>query len=1713
MKRGFRRLLASFVPVFACVVMLGAHSVHAASAPGTFANLSVLSIGKATFLAGSTSVPSLVRTTPPIDGCAYGLLIVKDDAPSVPLLQSLTTAYDSKMKVNITVAVESAQTCVVTAVTTASAQTGTTVQSLTNPTPLDGYNNRFATSNKSAFRDFNQGKFDESIDPVTGRLTLIYNDVVVPGPNGLDIKVVRSYHAPDQTQVVSDLIESLEPKFNGLGWNVHVNFGGVRGLPVNTTCLPDPAMTLNGGGQYWSIENLPNWITAEGRALPMMPVANSNGSGPCYWTASNGVRIGSYTSNAGAYPYAELPNGTRIDLGLSSTQWTQSIPGTESGQRNNFLPTKITDRWGNWIAFEYLTAYTELAYGVGSLMAANNSGNIPITRITASDGRVVNFTYGSTAPGWASGQALPLADFALKQIDYGGYSVKYNYSRLELTGVFGTTIPSPTVGKYFLANVDRPDGKRWGYEHDISGPIGTNPFVWVPATAQYLLKTITFPQGGTTTYTWGLSQRTTPSIGSRPQRPLSTQVRQKLSSDGGAWRYAYTDSVRSASNPDDDIPDPVTGLYIAVPPEPFDPSNPPLPAFEGSRITGPSNIELAYHAPRYFAITCGNCEVPRASGGPIPALGLIRQHAVFALGTSFRSAATAVEKTVYTHESTYVSSVDLRQGFPSANDLLDPPLETQSSNYHSRLLTKSISRGTRTYTRTNATFNLGCSEAQGGTEIGERVRQTALTFGAFCQVVGETLYEGSGTSAPRKKRIVRNLTANQKNIQSEFWFGPTDSDGGFALNQYTYHATGDVASHTDAVGSTTRYNNYTRGTAQEELHPTVRGGDANSEPATTRIRTVRVVDDLGRITSETDGEGRKVDYSYNGEHKPLSITLARDTVARVINFTYNGNNDVMTQGARTEQVNYDGLGRVTSYHNGIFSTGYGYDAAGRRNFVSYPGKTEGQGVTFDALNRPLTLTEPNPTGTGTGQAVTEVTYQDNEHAVTVKNARNYTTKTSYESMADPSDGWIKSQVLADNVGTLRYDRNIFGQPEMIAYTNALDASQNVTRTMAYDAANQYHFYLQSHPELGDKYHVRDNNGNVTGTVVARGNVTTGVTGYQYDGQNRLIAVTPPAGDITPGVARTWYRSGKPKTIVAGNVTRSYQFDGNDNLSSETVTIDGVARTLGYEYDALDHLNRMTYPSGDTVDYAPDVLGRPTQATPFVTSMAHHPSGLASTLTYANGLVQNFDEQATRALPSALAVRRTATNASMLSLGFGYDSVANLTTMTDGLGLGYARNNGFDGFDRITSATYPTTPAANENFTFKGIGDFDTKSGNGTAQSYSIDATTRRLSTIVSANPSYARSYSYDGYGNASGDGRFNYSFDAYSTLRQSRQLNGSVIADYVYDGLNQLAKKTSTPPPNGNPNLQTVNYLYSATGKLFGEYPANATTTGKEFIYASGKMVGQSVRGGSSANAISINGTGPLNPAWYLGKVQDTTTGLVYFGARWFDPITARFTGFDPADVTDDNPHSFNRYAYGNNNPYKYLDPDGRVAFLALIPLAVEAAPAIAAGGAAIGVMAARAAPFAQRALSAMMGTVNTLATQSSNVAAVAETAAGIATGTPMGASAVVGAPAVGAAVAGIWSSTKSMSATANAFQHYSSHGAEFGAKNALEYAKMAKDFMHNSPLGTLSKTRSNGDVVKYNPQTNTFGVMDKGGAPRTLFKPSTEQHGKPTNTDYFNAQ
>ncbi|MEQ4305073.1 RHS repeat-associated core domain-containing protein [Plantactinospora sp. B6F1] len=60
----------------------------------------------------------------------------------------------------------------------------------------------------------------------------------------------------------------------------------------------------------------------------------------------------------------------------------------------------------------------------------------------------------------------------------------------------------------------------------------------------------------------------------------------------------------------------------------------------------------------------------------------------------------------------------------------------------------------------------------------------------------------------------------------------------------------------------------------------------------------------------------------------------------------------------------------------------------------------------------------------------------------------------------------------------------------------------------------------------------------------------------------------------------------------------------------------------------------------------------------------------------------------------------------------------------------------------------------------------------------------------------------------------------------------------------------------------------------------------------------------------------------FVGGTADPDTGLVHLGARDYDPSLGRFISVDPiVDLSD--PQQLNSYAYANNNPATYADPDG----------------------------------------------------------------------------------------------------------------------------------------------------------------------------------------------
>ena len=77
------------------------------------------------------------------------------------------------------------------------------------------------------------------------------------------------------------------------------------------------------------------------------------------------------------------------------------------------------------------------------------------------------------------------------------------------------------------------------------------------------------------------------------------------------------------------------------------------------------------------------------------------------------------------------------------------------------------------------------------------------------------------------------------------------------------------------------------------------------------------------------------------------------------------------------------------------------------------------------------------------------------------------------------------------------------------------------------------------------------------------------------------------------------------------------------------------------------------------------------------------------------------------------------------------------------------------------------------------------------------------------------------------------------------------------------------------------------------------------------------------------------NNRQFIGKELDVETGLIYINHRYYSPELGRFITPDPIGPVNPwnsktnyelllNPQRLNPYAYGLNNPYRYVDPDGK---------------------------------------------------------------------------------------------------------------------------------------------------------------------------------------------
>jgi hypothetical protein len=83
-----------------------------------------------------------------------------------------------------------------------------------------------------------------------------------------------------------------------------------------------------------------------------------------------------------------------------------------------------------------------------------------------------------------------------------------------------------------------------------------------------------------------------------------------------------------------------------------------------------------------------------------------------------------------------------------------------------------------------------------------------------------------------------------------------------------------------------------------------------------------------------------------------------------------------------------------------------------------------------------------------------------------------------------------------------------------------------------------------------------------------------------------------------------------------------------------------------------------------------------------------------------------------------------------------------------------------------------------------------------------------------------------------------------------------------------------------------------------------------------------------------------------------------------------------------------------------------------------------------------------------------------------------------------------------MWAANRRHSASENAQYQFSRNGQDFGAKTETDYVTKVHAFVENPPANAETIDRANGDKLIYDARSNTFAVVSRDGAPRTMFKP-----------------
>ncbi len=335
---------------------------------------------------------------------------------------------------------------------------------------------------ESEHKSFFQDLPGETVDPFTGTLRIVREDLSLPGRAGLDLHVVRTYSSKIWGRAdlldMEPLLAEKEHSVLGYGWSFHMGR------------LKNP----NASGQSGMCSgDFPVYEAPDGTARVFYPKTSSNTVfvSKDFWRMERNCGA---LSGAGTCIWSD----TGIRYEFSSAYNNQYFVGT--------MPvwplSGVVDAFGNRIAVAYV------------------SQTGAVEGITDTYGRSITFTYAADVDG-----------LRLQTMNVNGKLFQYDYTTYtsEQTGGGLGRMPLPGARR-FLTEVRPPTGPSEWYTYAYDADAAQN---------QYALNSITYPGGGVVGYGYDSADFFT----GRETVPFSVVTERTVVDSragvSGTWTYSY----------------------------------------------------------------------------------------------------------------------------------------------------------------------------------------------------------------------------------------------------------------------------------------------------------------------------------------------------------------------------------------------------------------------------------------------------------------------------------------------------------------------------------------------------------------------------------------------------------------------------------------------------------------------------------------------------------------------------------------------------------------------------------------------------------------------------------------------------------------------------------------------------------------------------------------------------------------------------------------------------------------------------------------------------------------------------------------------------------------------------------------------------------------------------------------------------------------------